>query len=113
MCDEVYAQALVDLATKRYGGLDVAFNNAGTLGEMAPLPQLTRETWQHTLDTNLTSAFLGARHQVPAMVKRDRAGGALSRNRRFVVRDWDGLAGRWWGVDQPQLKARDGGGEMP
>lgn len=80
--DEAYAQALVDLATKRYGGLDVAFNNAGTLGEVVPMPQLTREAWQHTLDTNLTSAFLGARHQVPAMVKR--GGGALIFTSSFI-----------------------------
>src|SRR5688572_8895994 len=30
--DEAYARALVELATSRFGGLDVAFNNAGTLG---------------------------------------------------------------------------------
>lgn len=80
--DESYAQALVDLAVQRFGGLDVAFNNAGTLGEMAPMPELTRAQWQHTLDTNLTSAFLGARHQVPAMVRR--GGGSLIFTSTFV-----------------------------
>lgn len=80
--DESYAQALVDLAVKRYGGLDVAFNNAGTLGHTAPMPELTREHWQHTLDTNLTSAFLGARHQVPAMVQR--GGGSIVFTSTFV-----------------------------
>src|SRR5215831_8350764 len=34
--DESYAQALVDLAVKQYGRLDIAFNNAGTLGEGGP-----------------------------------------------------------------------------
>jgi NAD(P)-dependent dehydrogenase (short-subunit alcohol dehydrogenase family) len=82
VCDEAYAEALVGLATTRYGGLDIAFNNAGTLGEVAPMPQLTREAWQHTLETNLTSAFLGARHQVPAMLKR--GGGALIFTSSFV-----------------------------
>lgn len=80
--DEAYAQALVELATQRHGGLDIAFNNAGTLGELAPMPQLTRENWQHTLDSNLTSAFLGARHQVPAMLKR--GGGSLIFTSSFV-----------------------------
>jgi NAD(P)-dependent dehydrogenase (short-subunit alcohol dehydrogenase family) len=80
--DEAYAQALVELATQRYGGLDIAFNNAGTLGELAPMPELTREQWQHTLDGNLTCAFLGARHQVPAMVKR--GGGSLIFTSSFV-----------------------------
>lgn len=80
--DEAYAQALVALATQRFGGLDIAFNNAGALGELAPMTQLTREAWQYTLDSNLTSAFLGARHQVPAMVKR--GGGSLIFTSSFV-----------------------------
>ncbi|MBI3797900.1 MAG: SDR family NAD(P)-dependent oxidoreductase [Deltaproteobacteria bacterium] len=32
--DEAFAKALVELATSRFGGLDIAFNNAGTLGEL-------------------------------------------------------------------------------
>jgi NAD(P)-dependent dehydrogenase (short-subunit alcohol dehydrogenase family) len=80
--DESYAEALVGLATQRYGGLDIAFNNAGTLGTLSPMPELTREAWQHALDANLTSAFLGARHQVPAMVKR--GGGSLIFTSSFV-----------------------------
>ncbi len=31
--------------------------------------------WRETLDTNLTSAFLGAKYQVPAMI--ERGGGSL------------------------------------
>ncbi|MBX3622624.1 MAG: SDR family oxidoreductase [Rhizobacter sp.] len=80
--DEACAQALVALAQERFGGLDIAFNNAGTLGDLAPLPELTRAQWQHTLDTNLTSAFLGARHQLPAMVAR--GGGSLVFTSSFV-----------------------------
>lgn len=33
---EDYAKALVALAVEKYGRLDVAYNNAGTLGEMGP-----------------------------------------------------------------------------
>ena len=32
--DEAFAKALVELAVGRFGGLDVAFNNAGSIGEM-------------------------------------------------------------------------------
>src|SRR5690606_18282358 len=58
--DEAYAKALVELAAERFGGLDIAFNNAGGLGALAPLPELAPEDWRQTLDTNLTSAFLAA-----------------------------------------------------
>lgn len=80
--DEAYAQSLVKLAVDEYGGLDIGFNNAGTLGEMGPVGTLTLEGWTETLETNLTSAFLGAKYQVPAMV--ERGGGSLIFTSTFV-----------------------------
>jgi NAD(P)-dependent dehydrogenase (short-subunit alcohol dehydrogenase family) len=70
--DEAFARALVSTATARFGGLDVAFNNAGTLGEMVPTPELATSAWEDTLRTNLTSAFLAAKYQIPAMAARGR-----------------------------------------
>ncbi|HET8727547.1 MAG TPA: SDR family oxidoreductase [Alphaproteobacteria bacterium] len=80
--DEALAKALVETAVGRFGGLDVAFNNAGSTGEMAPVPDLSPAGWRDTLDTNLTSAFLGAKHQVPAMI--ERGGGSLVFTSTFV-----------------------------
>lgn len=68
--EEAYAKALVDTAVERFGGLDVSLNNAGTLGEMGPTPGISAAGWQHALDTNLTSAFYGAKYQIPAMLRR-------------------------------------------
>ncbi|SEE70845.1 NAD(P)-dependent dehydrogenase, short-chain alcohol dehydrogenase family [Rhizobiales bacterium GAS188] len=73
--DEALAKALVDTALHRFGGLDIAFNNAGTVGEVGPAPSLSTAGWHDTLDTNLTSAFLGAKYQLPAMI--ERGGGSL------------------------------------
>lgn len=80
--DEVLAKELVDTAIHRFGGLDIAFNNAGALGEMAPTPQVSLAGWHDTLETNLTSAFLGAKYQVPAMIRR--GGGSLIFTSSFV-----------------------------
>lgn len=68
--DEAYAQALVDEAKSRFGGLDIAVNNAGALGPMGPTPNVSRDAWDDTIATNLTGAFLGAKHQLPAMLER-------------------------------------------
>jgi NAD(P)-dependent dehydrogenase (short-subunit alcohol dehydrogenase family) len=80
--DEAFMRALVDLATNRFGGLDVAFNNAGTLGERGPTPGISLAGWDDTIRTNLTSAFLGAKYQIPAML--DRGGGSLIFTSTFV-----------------------------
>ena len=70
VCDENYAKALVELASSAFGGLDVAFNNAGGLGPMVAIPEVALEDWEAALRVNLTSAFLGAKHQVPALLER-------------------------------------------
>lgn len=69
------AARLVALATGRFGGLDIALNNAGTLGEMAPAHEISSAGWRETIDINLTAAFLGAKAQLPAMLAR--GGGSL------------------------------------
>jgi NAD(P)-dependent dehydrogenase (short-subunit alcohol dehydrogenase family) len=68
--DEAYARALVDLAETTFGGLDIAFNNAGTIGAMGPTIELSAASFTETITTNLVSAFLGAKYQVPAMLRR-------------------------------------------
>lgn len=65
---EDYAKALVALAAERFGRLDIAFNNAGTLGEKGPSTGVSAAGWEDTLATNLTSAFFGAKHQIAQML---------------------------------------------
>jgi len=72
----------VAAAVSEFGGLDIAVNNAGTVGVMKPLAELSPEDWQHTLTTNLTSAYLGARSQIPAMLSR--GGGSIVFTSTFV-----------------------------
>ncbi|MER8828684.1 SDR family oxidoreductase [Mesorhizobium sp. M0938] len=82
--DEAYAKTLVDLAVDRFGGLDIAFNNAGSVGQMEPVPDMSLETWHETIDINLTGAFVGAKYQVPALL--ERSGGSLIFTSSFVGR---------------------------
>ncbi|WP_395677481.1 SDR family oxidoreductase [Inquilinus sp.] len=80
--DEAYAPALVALAEERFGGLDIAFNTAGMVGPMAPTPEVTPAAWRETVEANLTSGFLAARAQIPAMLRR--GGGSLIFTSTFV-----------------------------
>jgi NAD(P)-dependent dehydrogenase (short-subunit alcohol dehydrogenase family) len=80
--DESFAAALVKGAVDTFGGLDIAFNNAGTMGPLGATPEVTLSGWSDTLDTNLTSAFLAAKYQIPAML--ERGGGSLIFTSTFV-----------------------------
>lgn len=80
--EEAFAATLVDAACRAYGGLDAAFNNAGALGALGPIPEMTAHTWDAVMATNLTSAFYAAKHQIPAM--RQRPGGSLVFTSSFV-----------------------------
>lgn len=82
VADEAYAQALAQTAIDRFGGLDVAFNNAGVINPIGPTTGIALADWRRTLDVNLTSAFLAAKYQIPAMLKR--GGGSLIFTSTFV-----------------------------
>jgi NAD(P)-dependent dehydrogenase (short-subunit alcohol dehydrogenase family) len=79
---EDYAKALAALAADRFGRLDIAYNNAGTLGEMGPSIGVSEAGWNAALATNLTSAFLCAKHQIPEMLKQN--GGSIIFTSTFV-----------------------------
>src|SRR5437763_14342952 len=50
-------QALIDFATKAFGRVDVLVNNAGTNLKERTLRELTPETWDMMIATNLDGAF--------------------------------------------------------
>lgn len=79
--DDTHAR-LVDTATRAFGGLDIAINNAGVVGPIGPLSEIEPHAWWQVLDTNLSSAYLGARRQIPAMLAR--GGGAIVFTSSFV-----------------------------
>ena len=89
--DEDYARALVELAIREFGGLDGAFNNAGMLGDMTPIPEMAPVNWHEVIQVNLTSAFLAARAQIPAMRRQGR--GSIVFTSSFVGFSSGGMPG--------------------
>lgn len=89
--DEGYADALVNLAANEFGGLDGAFNNAGIVGELSSTTDMALAQWSDVIQTNLTSAFLAAKAQIPAM--RNRGGGSIVFTSTFVGYSNGGLPG--------------------
>ncbi|MGB3344792.1 MAG: glucose 1-dehydrogenase [Aequorivita sp.] len=63
-------QSLVEATLKKYGGLDIAVNNAGIGGPIAPTGEYPLDGWQKVIDINLSGVFYGLRYQIPAMLKK-------------------------------------------
>lgn len=59
----------VDLAIEKFGRLDIAVNNAGIGGPLAPTGEYPIDGWQKVIDINLSGVFYGMRFQIPAMLK--------------------------------------------
>jgi len=89
--DEQYAATLVQRAKDEFGGLDAAFNNAGIMGEVGPIPSMETTNWLDVIATNLTSAFFAAKYQIPAM--KEQGGGSIVFTSSFVGYTSAGMPG--------------------
>jgi len=68
-------EALVDHAVKTYGGLDLAFNNAGIEGDVASTVEQTEANYNAVMDVNVKGVWLSMKYQIPQMLAR--GGGAI------------------------------------
>jgi NAD(P)-dependent dehydrogenase (short-subunit alcohol dehydrogenase family) len=68
---------LVSLALRSYGGLDIAFANAGVSGGMAGIFDLTAEEWAEILRVNLIGPWLIVKHAGKVMADQGRGGSII------------------------------------
>lgn len=62
-------ERIVKEATKAFGSLDIAFNNAGIGGASALIGDYPIEDWDRIIKINLSSVFYGMHYQIPQMLK--------------------------------------------
>jgi NAD(P)-dependent dehydrogenase (short-subunit alcohol dehydrogenase family) len=67
-------RAMVSATVEHFGGLDIACNNAGILGELKPIAALTAADFELTIGTNQRGVFMCLSHELKAMTER---GGAI------------------------------------
>jgi 3-oxoacyl-[acyl-carrier protein] reductase len=60
---------MIEQALKEFGTIDVLINNAG-IYPSASIEELTDESWNRVIGTNLTGAFLCSRAVVPTMLEK-------------------------------------------
>jgi NAD(P)-dependent dehydrogenase (short-subunit alcohol dehydrogenase family) len=71
--DSDAVRAAVELAVERFGGLDIAFANAGIFGEVATIADYPEDVFDRVMAVNVRGSFLVAKHALAAM----RDGGSL------------------------------------
>jgi NAD(P)-dependent dehydrogenase (short-subunit alcohol dehydrogenase family) len=77
-CDVTHApdlHAAMDATVEAFGGLDVAFNNAGVEQPTAAAADITEGDWDRVIAINLRGVFLAMKHQIPLLLQR--GGGAI------------------------------------
>jgi NAD(P)-dependent dehydrogenase (short-subunit alcohol dehydrogenase family) len=62
-------QNAVQAVVERYGRLDCAFNNAGTLGQMRHLADLTEADFDEVISVNLKGTWLSMKYEIQQMLK--------------------------------------------
>lgn len=73
--DEEAVKNLINTAVEKFGGLDIAFNNAGIASPVAPLADQTVETFRRTIDIDLVGVFIPLKYELEYM--RAHGGGAI------------------------------------
>lgn len=73
--DRADVEAMVEQAVEAYGGLDVAFNNAGLGGTQMTTDEIPETEWDAVIDTNLSGIWRCLRAEIPVMA--DDSGGAV------------------------------------
>ena len=78
--DSGQVREAVQIAVERFGGLDIAFANAGIFGEHTPIVDYPEDVFDAVMAVNVKGSFLVAKHSLPVM----RDGGSLIFNSSVV-----------------------------
>ncbi|WP_159588457.1 SDR family NAD(P)-dependent oxidoreductase [Chelativorans xinjiangense] len=76
--DESLSERLVALARERFGGLDIAINNAGIAQTFVKFHLIPSDEARRVVDVDLMGVFYAMKHQLLAMERRHRASGRKS-----------------------------------
>src|ERR1700692_2851708 len=66
---EADIEALIRRAVSEFGRLDITFNNAGLIGAVGSLEEITAESWDRTHAILLRGVFFGIKYSIPEMRK--------------------------------------------
>jgi len=79
--EESLSEKLVALAEERFGGLDLAINNAGIAQTFVKLPLIPSDEARRVIDVDLLGVFYAMKHQLPFLERQYR----LDKRQRAIV----------------------------
>jgi NAD(P)-dependent dehydrogenase (short-subunit alcohol dehydrogenase family) len=81
---EADAKAMVDLAVRKYGRLDVLYNNAGIMPEADhSVVDTPVEAWDQVMAVNVRGVYLACKYAIPCMIENN--GGSIINVSSFVA----------------------------
>jgi len=67
--DDAAVALVLAQVEKDFGALHIAHNNAGILGDIAPLVDQSNDSWCKVMSVNLDGVFYSMKHEIPLMKK--------------------------------------------
>ncbi len=84
VADEAEVESMYEETAKRFGGVDVLYNNAGiSPADDASVLDTSVEAWQRVQDVNTKGVFLCCKHGIPHLL--ERGGGSVINVASFVA----------------------------
>src|SRR5260370_18236807 len=65
---EAEVRSVVEQTVERFGRIDVAVNNAGTEGQLAPIVEQTATNYEDTFSVNVLGTLLSLKHEMRVML---------------------------------------------
>lgn len=71
-------EAMIDLAVKEFGHLDVVVNNAGIMDDMSPVAEVTDEMYEKVMKVNLYGPMCAMRKAVQVFLAQEKGGNIIN-----------------------------------
>lgn len=68
VADSLSVQRMVAEVLDRFGTIDILINNAGLVGELLPVHEVSEESWDRVMGVDLKGVFLCSKHVIPTML---------------------------------------------
>ena len=78
MTDEAQVEAAFDQARRALGGIDILVNTAAWLDPPIPVHEMPKDIWDRSINTDLTTVFLGCKHGLQIMIPQGTGGRVIN-----------------------------------